>query len=150
MITLSQLALLSNRSYQTVRSDVHNGVIFPVIRARDVGKRHADLTTMMVDERVARKYILLVEKGKMQRPKELPCPRRYAIMRMRSEGICDKDIAKIMGISVQGVRMSVYYGKKLKDKTKELHKIGGGVNVVPNSELATSTQHKHPVRMAES
>lgn len=149
MITLSQLATLSNRSYQTVLTDVKNKIIYPVTKVWGI-KRNKSSLIMAVDERVARKYILLVEKGKMQRPKEIQCPRRDTILLLRSEGFDDKYISKLMGISVQAVRMSVYYGKKQKDKTKELQKFGGGVDVVPNSELASSTQHKHPVRVAES
>lgn len=116
MITLAQLATLSNRSYQTVRDDVRKGVIFPVVKKSVTDKWEV----RTVDERVARKYILLVDKGEMQRPKVLPCPRRRTIVRMREEGHCDKDIADIMGISVQGVRMSIYYGKKQSKKAAEL------------------------------
>jgi len=119
MITLSQLARLSNRSYQTVLQDVKGGVIFPVTKVWGRMRNKASLI-LAVDEIVARRYILLVEKGNMQRPKELPCPRRHTILRMRDEGFSDKDISKKLGISVQGVRMSVYYGKKQKEKTKEL------------------------------
>lgn len=146
MINLAQLAILSGRSQEQVRCDIRDGKIYPVVTIWRATEPY-EVKERLISENVAFRYIREHVKPLPKKPKVCKSPRRDAILKYVDAGWDYKGIAKFFKIKRDTVAQTVYRWRKLQKRIKEL---SGGVDVVPNSELATSTQHKHPVRMAES
>lgn len=146
MIRLAQLAILSGRSQWQVHCDIRDKKIYPVVTVWRPTEPY-EVKERLISEYVALRYIRKHLKPEPKIPKTRKSPRRDAILKYVDAGWDYKGIAKYFKIKYDTVVQTVYRWKKLQKAIKEL---SGGVDVVPNSELALSTQHKHPVRMAES
>lgn len=146
MINLAQLAILSGRSQEQVRCDIRDGKIFPVVTTWCATEPYK-VKERLISEQVAFRYIRQHLRPLPKIPKICKSPRRDAILKYVDAGWDYNGIAKYFKIKKDTVVQTVYRWRKLQ---KTIQELGGRVDVVPNSELATSTQHKHPVRMAES